>query len=119
MPVIVLACVSSIPAGRFDFADVSTAVSRGDFLIPVLIMHAETVRRWTREVACPDRYWRGAQILACTVCFLVACVCFAATVISAVDPVTKASSRSLEAITYVALAAALVFGSMAVVARAE
>lgn len=119
LPVIALACVSSIPAGRFDFDDVSTAVDRGDFLIPVLIMHAETVRRWTREVACPDRYWRAGRILACTLSSLAACVCFAATVITAVDPVTGASSRSVEGITFAALAGALVFGSAAVIARAE
>jgi hypothetical protein len=117
LPMIVLVCVSSIPVGRLDFGDLRTALGRGEFLVPVLIMHAETVRRWTREVPCPNLYWREGQVVACLVCVLAALVCFAATVIAAVDPVTRASSRSLETITLYGLFAALVFGTVAVVAK--
>ena len=115
---IVLACVGSIPAGKLDLHDVRTAAGRGEFLVPVLIMLAETVRRWTREVACPNRFWRGGQITACIVSAFLACICFAATVLAAVDRVTAASSRSIDAITFVSLAVALIFGTVAVSARA-
>jgi hypothetical protein len=42
LPALVLVIVSSIPADRLDFHDVRIATGRGEFLVPILILCAES-----------------------------------------------------------------------------
>ena len=113
LPVIVLICASSIPSGRLDMTDLHTATGRGDFLVPVLIMCTEAIRRWTREVS---GGWliRTGQILTWALCLPGAIVCFTATVIAATGATTAATSRSLVTITIGGTIIAAIFGTAGV-----
>jgi hypothetical protein len=115
VPVIVLLCVGSIPVDRVAVGSLSTAARRGDFLVPVLILCAETIRRWCREVRC-GRILRFVRILAVASCGLAGSICFSATVIAAKVDVTPAIGASLITITWWCLVVALVFGTWAVAA---
>jgi hypothetical protein len=115
VPVVVLLCVGSIPVDRVAVGDLSTAARRGDFLVPVLILCAETIRRWCRDVHC-GRILRFVRIFAVTTCGLAGSICFSATVIAAKVDITPAVGASLITITWWCLVVALVFGTWAVAA---
>ena len=113
VPAIVLLCVGSIPLDRLTAGDLSTAAKRGDFLVPVLILCVETIRRWCREVHC-GRVLQFVRVLAVTSCGLAGSICFSATVIAAKVEVTPAVGESLTTITWWCLVVALLFGTWAV-----
>jgi hypothetical protein len=113
LPVVVLLCVGSIPLDRVTWVDVGTAAKRGDFLVPVLILCAETIRRWCREVKC-GHFLIVVRIFAVGMCGLAGAICFSATVIAANVEVTRAGGDSLVTITWWCLVAAFVFGTWAV-----
>lgn len=113
LPVVVLLCVGSIPLDRVTWVDVGTAARRGDFLVPVLILCAEAIRRWCREVKC-GHFLIIVRIFAVGMCGLAGAICFSATVIAANVEVTRAVGDSLVTITWSCLVAASVFGTWAV-----
>jgi hypothetical protein len=115
LPALVLVCVSSIPAGRFDTADLRTGAGRGDFLIPVLILCAEAVRCWMLEVRRAGLIGKVCRPLAFALCTVTGIVCFAATVIAAATPATPATTRSVEAITIGSMGIAALFGLTALI----
>jgi hypothetical protein len=114
LPALVLVCVSSIPAGHVEFRDLRTGAGRGEFLIPVLILCAESVRCWLTEVT-GGAIIRFVRLTGCAICFVTGVVCFAATVIAAATAATAASSRSLVGITIVSMIIAAAFGLAALI----
>lgn len=89
--------------------------------MPVLILCAESIRRWTREVSA-GRFTRVFRVIGCFICFMGGLVCFAASVIAATTPVnaiTPSISKSDGYITYGALAAAAFVGTIAVMAKVK
>lgn len=115
LPALVMVCVRSIPADRFEFADLRGTASRGEFLIPVMILCAEAVRCWVVEVRPPSRRGRYIRNVACVFCVITGIVSFAATIIAASIPASTATGRSLVAITSYAVAVAALCGLLAVI----
>ena len=115
LPAIVLLCVGSIPLDRVTTGDLSTAARRGDFLVPVLILCVETIRRWCRDVHC-GRILRYVRITAVAACGLAGSICFSATVIATKTEITPAVGESLTTITWWCLVTALLFGTWGVAA---
>jgi hypothetical protein len=115
LPAVVLLCVSSIPAGRIDFADLRTGAGRGEFLIPVIILCAEAVHCWTLEVRVKSEFSRWFRQVACLTCILTGIVCFAATVIAAATANTAATSRSLVGITIYSIVIGAALGLAALI----
>jgi hypothetical protein len=115
-PALFLICVSSIPAGKLDFADLHVAVGRGEFLVPVLIMCAESIRRWTREVKGGLRVL-VFQIIAGVGCALAGIVCMTAAIISAMAAATPMTGRSLTTITVACIVVGGMFGTAGVVIK--
>jgi hypothetical protein len=116
LPALVLLCVSSIPAGRFDLTALRTAAGRGEFLIPVFILCAETIRCWTFEAKPATSVGRSLRNMLCAACIVTGVVCFTATVTAAALTVTASTSRSLELITIYGMGIATVCGFIAVIA---
>jgi hypothetical protein len=115
VPVIVLVVVDWIPGHAGAWHGVNVSVQRGDFLVPVMILCAETIRRWWRDVPTgPIVKWM--RIAATLVCALAVLVCLVATVAAAIAPITKASGSSIGEITLYCVIVAIIFGTLAVVA---
>ena len=98
------------------WGEVDLSAQRGDYLIPVLILCAETVRRWCREVKCRGRLLRTVRFTAVSVCAFALVVCFASAIVAVEFTPTPASGRSLVTITAWCLIPSFVFGTFAVVA---
>jgi hypothetical protein len=113
VPVIVLVCADSIPKDTLAWHEVYVSVERGDFLVPVMILCAETVRRWWREVRVGP-VLKCVRIIATFLCTVAALVCVVATTTAASVAVTAQSGRSIGVITASCLIVALVFGTLAV-----
>ena len=114
LPALFLICVSSIPAYRIDCGDLHIAASRGEFLVPVLIMCAESIRRWTREVKGGSRiilYKTVANLL----CAIAGIICMTAAIISVTAPPTSLTGKSLTVITITSMLVGLIFGTIGVI----
>jgi hypothetical protein len=98
--------------------EVDVAVQRGDFLVPVMILCAETVRRWWREVE-PGMILKVFRVLATIACTAAAFVCVVATTTAASVAITAQTGRSIATITASCLVVAVIFGTMAVAATAS
>jgi len=116
LPAIFLVCVSSIPAGRLNYADLHVAAGRGEFLVPVLIMCAEAIRRWTREINGGSAVM-AFKITASVLCAFSGIICMTAAIISATTAATPMTDRSLIVITQACVIVGGIFGTAGVVAR--
>lgn len=115
VPIVVLVCADSIPRDRLVWHQAGVAVQRGDFLVPVMVLCAETVRRWWREVE-PGTILKILRILATVACTAAAFVCVVATTTAASGAITPQTGRSITTITAGCLVVVVVFGTMAVAA---
>lgn len=113
VPVIVLLCVDSIPKDTFAWHDVAVSIDRGDFLIPVMALCVETVRRWWREVEA-QRSFKAVRILATFACSAAGLVCVIATTTAASVALSVDTGRSITMITGACLVPAVAFGTLAV-----
>lgn len=114
LPALFLICVSSIPVYRVDYGDLRIAAYRGEFLVPVLIMCAESIRRWTREVKGGSRIILY-KIVANLLCAIAGVICMTAAIISVTAPPTSLTGKSLTVITVTSMLVGLIFGTMGVI----
>jgi hypothetical protein len=113
LPGLVLLVTYSYPRGAISWHTVDVSVRRGDFLIPVLILCVESVRRWWREVKMGTILW-PFRIVATIGCGGAAVVCFAAMASAADSALTNAAGDSAINVTKWSLITGLVFGTLAV-----
>jgi hypothetical protein len=116
VPGVLLFMLSSIPANRFDVADLRAAAGRGEFLIPVMILCAEAIRCWTYEYEPEKESGRAFRKVACVTCVITGAVCFAGAVIAAALPQTPPTERSLVTVTIYAMYVAALAGFIGVCA---
>jgi uncharacterized membrane protein len=114
----VLLVVYSIPKDSLAWHAVSISIERGDFLIPVLILCLDAIRRWWFDVRC-GRVLSAIRIVATILCVFAAIVCLVATTAAANEAVTSASGRSITVITWWCLAVGFTFGTLAVSSPAK
>ncbi len=88
-------------------------MKRGDFLVPVLILSIDTMRRWLREVEC-GRFLRIVKLIACGLCIGTAFICLVATSQAASMAVTAQAGRAIEQITMTCMVVPISFGTFAV-----
>jgi hypothetical protein len=118
LPILVLLVVYSIPKDSFAWHEVNVSIERGVFLIPVLIMCLDVIRRWWFDVRC-GRVLLVVRIIATILCAFAAIVCLVATTAAANEAVTPASGRSITVITWWCLGVAFTFGTLAVSSPAK
>jgi hypothetical protein len=116
LPTFILIIIPYIRQDITTWGQVDLSAQRGDYLIPVLILCAETVRRWCRGVKCRGHLLRGVRIAAVSFCALALIACFASAIAAVEFTPTRASSRSIVTITAWGLIPSLVFGTVAVAA---
>jgi hypothetical protein len=113
LPVVVLLVVSFIPHDSLRWHSVSIAIQRGDFLIPVLIMCLDAIRRWWFDVQC-GRVRFVVRLVATVLCTMAAIICLIATTASVHDRLTAPSGRAITSITLWCMGVAVLFGTLAV-----
>lgn len=113
IPVIVLFSAASIPKDSLIWSQVAIAVQRGDFLVPVLILSLDTMRRWLREVEC-GTFLRIIKPIACALCVGAAFICLIATSQAASLAITADAGKAIEQITMMCMVVPLSFGTLAV-----
>ena len=116
LPLLGFSVAASIPDFALRAGGAGTSLGRGDFLIPVLILCMEAIRRWLFEV-------KGGPVLsffgvvASLICVLAVAVCmYAFADATSLPTPTTDSARSVDAITWFCLAAGVITGTMAVIA---
>jgi len=115
LPGLVLVLADSIPRDTLVLTEVKVSVQRGDFLIPVLILCLDTIRRWWREVE-QLRFLKTIRGTATFMCGAAALVCLIATTTAATVAVTPDTGKSITNITVACLVVAVAFGTLAVAA---
>jgi hypothetical protein len=113
-PVILLLCAYSIPKADMSWYGVLLAVRRGNFLMPAMLLCAETVRCWWSEAKVKRRSWGWVRITATFTCTVAVVICISATTIASLVPAKPEVGLSITIITSGSLSAALVFGTAAV-----
>jgi hypothetical protein len=116
LPAFFLIIIPFVRKNIMTWGEVDLSAQRGDYLIPVLILCAETMRRWCREVQCRGRLLRTVRFAAVSVCAIALVVCFASAVVAVEFTPTSASNRSIVTITAWCLIPSFVFGTFAVMA---
>jgi hypothetical protein len=112
VPVITLLTLDFLQHDSWRWNGVATAFDRGDFLVPVLILAADTVRRLWREVTCTG-VAAAFRVLATIVCTVFCIACFVGIVVAA--GTTDSTERTgIAQLTVGALIAALSFGTVTV-----
>ena len=111
IPVITLFTINYLHTDHFRWDDVATSFDRGDFLVPVLILAADTIRRMWREASCAGLL-SGFRLLATVVCTVFCIACFAG-VVAATGTTTATERTALGQLTVSALVVGLVFGTVA------
>jgi hypothetical protein len=117
LPILVLLVVDSIPNASVTWNEVAVSARRGDFLIAVLILCLEAIRRWWRDVDCDRWFLRAARLTATVLCTVAAVVLLTATATAASVAVTAKSGDAIEVITVACFYTAFMFGSLAVGVR--
>jgi hypothetical protein len=124
VPAFVLIAWYSMAKAGLAWSGVDVATRRGDFLVPVLILCVESVRRWwsldhqtqSRRLKLKIAGHTVAMSLvrrsAMTGSFVAAVLCFIATVYAASQPVTSPSGFSIIVITVTCMAAGFTFGTL-------
>lgn len=116
VPVIVLLCADSIPKDNISWGDVEISMQRGDFLVPVMLLCVETIRRWWRDVEC-GRFLKFIRYVATALCMAAVTVCLIATTTAVeLQQLSPASGKSLTTITVACLVISISFGTLAVAA---
>jgi hypothetical protein len=114
VPILVLLIWYSIPNEALTWHEVYLAFQRGDFLVPVMILTLESIRRWWREVDGGGMI-DALRILITILCGLAAFTCLVATVSAASsNGVSPASGRSITAITLASFVISFLTGTPAV-----
>jgi hypothetical protein len=113
IPVVVLFSAASIPKDSLIWSQVATAMQRGDFLVPVLILSLDTMRRWLREVEC-GKFLRIIKPIACVLCVGTAFICLVATSQAANLAITADAGKAIEQITMMCMIVPVSFGTFAV-----
>ena len=113
LPMVAFIVVASIPVAGLRWGDTPTAIGRGDFLIPVLILCLEALRCWWVETKCG---WKLGiiRLVSSFLCLSAAVISLFAFAVALSDPVTTASIRSIEVITLGCLTVSVVAGTIAV-----
>lgn len=114
LPAFFLILIPFIRKNIMTWGEVDLSAQRGEYLIPVLILCAETVRRWCLDVKCRGRLMRAARFAAVSVCAIALVICFVGAVVAVEYDPTPASSRSIVTITAWCLIPSFVFGTCAV-----
>lgn len=114
LPLLGFVVAASIPVDTMRWGEARTALGRGDFLIPVLLVCIDAVWRWCVEVKCG---WRLGLVgvFSCALCVAAGIVCLYSFSVASSLPVTAASTDSVTLITLTAL---IVGGASGVVAVA-
>ena len=115
LPATFLILIPFVQKNIVTWSNVSLSAKRGDYLIPVLILCAETVRRWCREVSCRGRILQVVRFVAVSMCTVALLISFASSVALTEFTLTPASGRSIVTITAWCLIPSFVFGTIAVV----
>jgi fumarate reductase subunit D len=115
LPVIVLLVAYSIPEGKISGHDVDVSMGRGDFLIPVLILCVEAIRRWWQNVDCKTRTLRWSRTAVTMICSLSALVALIATTTAASIAISAKAGHFISVITVLSFVIAFSFGTAAVV----
>jgi hypothetical protein len=113
VPVIILLTIDSLQTDSWRWNGVAAAFDHGDFLVPVLILIADTIRRLWREAACSGWLLVGFRILATIVCTVFCIACFAGIVV-ATETTSPTERTAVAQLTLSALVVALAFGTVAV-----
>jgi hypothetical protein len=74
LPLLGFVVAASIPAAALRSGEASTSLGRGDFLIPVLILCLEAIRRWLFEVKC-GKILGGVGAFSSVLCVAAVVVC--------------------------------------------
>jgi hypothetical protein len=126
LPVFVLVVWYSIQSADLSWHRLDTSIERGDFLVPVLILCVESLRRWwtlgPRERTRRIRLKVGQHTVAMehvrrtalTACVIGALLTFVATIYAASQPLTPKSGDSIVVITTACFAVAFSFGTMVI-----
>lgn len=115
LPLLGFVVAASIPAAALRSGEASTSLGRGDFLIPVLILCLEAIRRWLFEVKCGKILGRVGAC-ASVLCLAAVVVCLYSFSAASSQVVTADSIKSVSMITWACFTVGLVTGTMAVVA---
>jgi hypothetical protein len=115
LPLLGFIVAGSIPDAALKWGEAPRSLGRGDFLIPVLILCLEAMRRWWFDVKCGWRLGTFALLL-CTACLGAVVVCLYSFAVAASSPVTSDSIKSVTVITLTSFAAGLASGTIAVAA---
>lgn len=113
VPVIILLTIGSLKADSMRWGGVDATFDRGDYLVPVLILIADTVRRMWREATCSGWWLAGFRIVATIICTVVWIACFAGIVVAA-GTTSPTERTGIAQLTVSALVVALAFGTIAV-----
>jgi hypothetical protein len=113
IPVVILFIAASIPKDAAIWSQVTIAAKRGDFLVPVLILSMDTMRRWCRELKC-KAFLGFVKLIACVFCVLAAFICLIATSEAASLAITPEAGTAIEQITVMCMVIPVSFGTLAV-----
>jgi hypothetical protein len=113
LPMLYFIVAGSIPAAAWRWGEAPTSLGRGDFLIPVLILCLEAMRRWWSEVKCG---WKMGivRVISSGLCLGAVIVCSDSFSVAASHPVTAASTKSVSVITWACFAVGFFSGTIAV-----
>jgi hypothetical protein len=115
LPLLGFIVAASIPTASIRMGEASISLGRGDFLIPVLILCLEAIRRWVFEVRCGKILGRvGAS--ASVLCLAAVVVCLYAFSAASSQAVTADSIKSITVITWACFTVGAVTGTMGVLA---
>ena len=117
LPILGFVVAASIPVDTLRWGEARTALGRGDFLIPVLLVCIDAVWRWCVDVKCG---WRMGVlgVISCALCVAVGVVCLYSFSVASSLPVTTASTDSVTLITLTALVVGAIAGMIAVAVSA-
>lgn len=112
-PMLYFIVAGSIPDAAWRWGEAPTSLGRGDFLIPVLILCLEAIRRWWSEVTCG---WKMGivRLFSTALCAGAVIVCSDSFSVAASHPVTAHSTKSVIVITWACFAVGLFAGTIAV-----
>jgi hypothetical protein len=115
LPILGFVVAASIPVDAMRWGEARTALGRGDFLIPVLLVCIDAVWRWCVDVKCGLRMGI-VGVFSCGLCVAAGIVCLYSFSVASSLPITKASTDSVTLITLTALVAGGAAGMIAVAA---
>ena len=117
LPMLYFIVAASIPTAAWRWGEAGTSLGRGDFLIPVLILCLEAMRRWWSEVKCG---WKMGivRFFSSALCLGAVVVCSDSFSVATSHVVTTQSTKSVSVITWGCFAVGFLSGTIAVWASA-